>query len=68
MKAVRCILKIVAALAAVAAVVCLVRNYWDTIEDLFYTAVGKIKEKKAQRACSCPGASEYADYADGEMQ
>ena len=66
MKAVRCILKLIAAVAAIGAVVCLVRTYRDTLEDIFYTVVGKIKEKKAQ--CTCVFPSEFDDYADGEME
>ena len=61
-----CIAKIIAAVAAVAAVVWLVRTYRDTLEDIFYTVVGKIKEKKAQCAHLFP--SEFDDYADGEME
>lgn len=66
MKEVRCILKVVAVVAAIGAVVCLVRHYWDTLEDIFYTVVGKIKEKKAR--CACVFSSEFDDYADGEME
>lgn len=65
MKAGRCILKLIAALAAMGAAVYLVTTYWDTLEDIFYTVVGKIKEKKAQYICAAP--SEFDDYADGEM-
>ena len=65
MKAVRCVLKLAAALAAIAAAVYLVKTYWDTVEDIFYTVVGKIKEKKAQYVCAVP--SEFDDYADGEL-
>lgn len=61
MKAGRCILKLVAALAALAAAAYLIKTYWDTLEDIFYTVVGKIKETKAQY---CP--SEYEDFADSD--
>lgn len=66
MKVVRCILKVAALAAAVTAVVCLVKHYRDTIEDIFYTVVGKIKEKKAQ-FCDYTIPSEFDDYADGEL-
>lgn len=65
MKAIRCILKITAALAALAAVAYLALKYWETLVDLFYTIVGKIKEKKAQYCCVMP--SEFDDYADHEI-
>lgn len=60
-----CIAKIIAAAAAVVGIVLLVRAYRDTLEDVFYTIVGKIKEKKAQYAEFFP--SEFDDYADGEI-
>lgn len=65
MKAGHCILKLVAALAVIGAGVCLVVKYWEDLVDLFYVAVGKIKEKKAQ--CCCIAPSEFDDYADGEL-
>ena len=37
MKVTRCVLKIVAALAVLAAVACAVAAYWDRIVDAFYT-------------------------------
>lgn len=64
MKAACCIAKIIAALAAIAAAAYLISRYWDTLVDLFYVAVGKIKEKKE----ACSGLfSEYDDYADAEL-
>lgn len=66
MKAGRCILKLVATVAAIGAAAYLVATYWETLVDLFYVAVGKIKEKKAQYSCICP--SEFDDYADGELK
>lgn len=65
MKAGRCIVKLIAVLAAVGAAAYAVTRYWDKIEDIFYTVVGKIKEKKAQYVCAAP--SEFDDYADGEL-
>lgn len=64
MKVIRFILKLAAIAAAAAAVVCLVNNYRDTIEDIFYAVVGKIKEKKAQ-CCAYTVPTEFDDYADG---
>lgn len=66
MKAVRCLLKITAALAAVGAAACLIVAYWETLTDLFYTVVGKIKEKRGQCCCFFP--SEYDDYDDGALK
>jgi len=60
------IAKLIAVLAAVGAIVYLVTAYRDTLEDLFYTVVGKIKEKRAQYVCAAP--SEYDDYADHELK
>lgn len=65
MKVVRVILKLAAVAAAVAAVICLVKNYRDTIEDIFYAVVGKIKEKKA-RYCDYTVPTEFDDYADSD--
>lgn len=66
MKVIRCILKLAAIVAAVAAVICLIQNYRDTIENIFYTVVGKIKEKKEQYSgFTIP--TEYNDYADGDL-
>lgn len=66
MKVIRFMLKLAAVAAAVAGIICLVRNYRDTLEDIFYTIVGKIKEKKAQY-CDFVIPTEFDDYADGEM-
>ena len=65
MKAIRCILKLVAVVAAVAGIVCLVKTYWDTLEDIFYMVVGKIKEKKAQ-CCDYTIPTEFDDFADSD--
>lgn len=56
------VLKLVAAMAVVAAAAYAVVTYWETLVNLFYVAVGKIKEKKAQMECAC--ASEDADFVD----
>jgi hypothetical protein len=64
MKAGRCILKLIAALAVIGAATYAVVTYWDTIVDLFYVAVSKIKDKKAQ-FCDCVlCSSEFDDFAD----
>lgn len=61
MKAARCILKIAAAVAVLAAAACAVVAYWDRIVDAFYTIADKIEEKKAD---CCLASSEYDDYDD----
>ena len=67
MKAGRCFLKLIAALAVIGAAAYVVTTYWDTIVDLFYVVVGKIKDKKAQ-LCDCVlCSSEFDDYADAEI-
>ena len=58
MKTARCILKIVAAVMAAAAVVCAVVAFWDSIMDLFDSSAAKLEEKKANTRF----ASEYDDY------
>ena len=65
MKVFRCILKLVAVAAAVAGVVCMVKRYWDTLEEIFYLAVGKIKEKKAQY-CDYTVPTEFDDFVDSD--
>ena len=57
MKATQLILKIVAAVLALAAAVCCVIAFWDKIETAFYY----LKEKVSKINC-CD--SEYDDYAD----
>ena len=47
MKVTRCILKIAAAAASIAAIVFAVVAYWDKISDAFYTIADKLEEKKA---------------------
>ena len=63
MKAGRCIVKLIAVLAALAAAAYLIKTYWETLEDIFYTVVGKIKEAKAQYCC-CECSSEAEHFAD----
>ena len=67
MKAGRCILKLVAALAALAAAAYLIKTYWETLEDIFYMIVGKIKEKKAEYCC-CECDSEFEDFVDADSE
>ena len=61
MKTARFILKIVATVLTVAAVVCAIVAFWDQIMDLFDTIVDKIEEKRADR---CFEPSEFDDYDD----
>lgn len=61
MKVTRCVLKIMAAAAVLAAAVCAVAVYWDRIVDAFYTVADRIEEKKAN---CCLEPSEYDDYDD----
>ena len=67
MKFGRCILKLIAALAAIAAAAYVITTYWDRIVDLFYVVVGKIKDKKAE-LCDCVLCpSEFDDFEDAEL-
>lgn len=66
MKVIRCILKLAAVAAAVAGIICLLKHYRDTVEDIFYTIVGKIKEKKAQFG-DFVIPTEFDEYADEEL-
>ena len=67
MKAGRCILKLIAALAVIGAAAYVVTTYWDRIVDLFYVAVGQIKELKA-KYCDCTLCpSEFDDFDDYEF-
>ena len=65
MKVIRFMLKLAAVAAAVAGAICLVKNYRDTLEDIFYAIVGKIKEKKAQYG-DFVIPTEFDDYADSD--
>lgn len=60
MKAAQNILKIIAIVAAVGAVACLVVAYWDRIMNLFYKISDKIEEKRAQYGIGC----EVSDFED----
>ena len=64
MKTARFILKIVATVMMVAAVVCAIVAFWDQIMDLFDTIVDKIEEKRADR---CFEPSEFDDYDDSVL-
>lgn len=67
-KAARCILKIVAALAVIGAAAGLVITYWDKILDAFYTVREKIDEKRAYFCdCDCDCDCECDDFADEEV-
>ena len=69
MKAGRCILKLVAALAAIAAAAYLIKTYWETLEDIFYMVVSKIKEKKAEYCCcDCDAEYEFEDFEDADSE
>lgn len=62
MKAAKTILKIAALLAAIGSLACLIAAHWETVEELFYVVVGKVKEKTAECKCFC--ASEFEDFED----
>ncbi len=60
-KTVGFILKIVAAVMALAAVVCAVVAFWDHIMDLFDAIVDKVEERRADRSFQ---PAEFDDYDD----
>ncbi|MBD5083805.1 MAG: hypothetical protein HDT33_01740 [Clostridiales bacterium] len=64
MKTARFILKIVAAVMTLAAVVCAIVAFWDQIMDLFDTIVDKMEEKRADRCFEPEDLDEFADYED----
>ncbi len=64
-KTVGCVLKIVAGLMALAAVVCAVAAFWDQIMDLVDTVLDRMEEKRAN--CCCDDAAEFDDYDDRIM-
>lgn len=66
MKAARCLVKLAAVMAVIGAAVCLVIRNWESIVDVFYAVVGKVKAKKEQYCCFVP--SEYDDYDDGALK
>lgn len=55
------VLKIVAGVMALAAVVCAVVVFWDHIMELVDSVVDKVEEKRADR---CFQPSEFDDYDD----
>ena len=60
-KTVGFILKILAAVMALAAVVCAVVAFWDHIMDLFDAIVDKVEERRADRSFQ---PAEFDDYDD----
>ncbi|MDE6281428.1 MAG: hypothetical protein K2M15_06520 [Oscillospiraceae bacterium] len=61
MKTARFILKIVATVMTLAAVVCAIVAFWDQIMDLFDTIIDKVEEKRADH---CFEPEEFDDYDD----
>lgn len=53
MKAAQNILKIIAIVAAIGTVACLVVAYWDRIVNVFYNISDKIEAKRAKYGLSC---------------
>ena len=66
-KTVTCVLKIVAAVMAAAAVVCAVVAFWDHIMDLFDTVIDRIEEKRSEKCCDPDEFDDFADYDDSIM-
>lgn len=60
-KTVGFILKILAAVMALAAVVCAVVAFWDHIMDLFDAIADKVEERRADRSFQ---PAEFDDYDD----
>lgn len=67
MKTVRFILKIVATVMTLAAVVCAIVAFWDQIMDLFDTIVDKVEEKRADRCFEPEELDDFADYEDSVL-
>ena len=67
MKTVRFILKIVATVMTLAAVVCAIVAFWDQIMDLFDTIVDKVEEKRADRCFEPEEFDDFADYDDSVL-
>lgn len=67
MKTARFVLKIVAAVMTLAAVVCAIIAFWDQIMDLFDTIVDKIEEKRADRCFEPEEPEDFADYDDSVL-
>ena len=62
-----CILKIVASVMAVAAVICAIVAFWDQIMDLIDTIVDRVEEKRADRCFETAEFDDFADYDDSIM-
>ena len=67
MKTARFILKIVATVMTLAAVVCAIVAFWDQIMDLFDTIVDKVEEKRADRCFEPEELDDFADYEDSVL-
>lgn len=67
MKTARFILKIVAIVMTLAAVVCAIVAFWDQIMDLFDTIIDKVEEKRADRCFEPAEFDDFADYEDSEL-
>ena len=67
MKTARFILKIVATVMTLAAVVCAIVAFWDQIMDLFDTIIDKVEEKRADRCFEPADLDDFADYEDSEL-
>lgn len=67
MKTARFILKIVATVMTLAAVVCAIVAFWDQIMDLFDTIIDKVEEKRADRCFEPAEFDDFADYEDSEL-
>lgn len=67
MKTARFILKIMATVMTLAAVVCAIVAFWDQIMDLFDTIIDKVEEKRADRCFEPAEFDDFADYEDSEL-
>ena len=59
------VLKIVAAVMAVAALVCVIIAFWDQIVELIDTIIDKVEEKRADRCFVEP--EYYSDFDDSGL-
>ena len=66
-KTVGCILKIVASVMAVAAVVCAIVVFWDQIMDLVDAIVDRAEERRADCCFESAELDDFADYDDSIM-
>ena len=62
-----CILRIVAAVMAAAALICAVVAFWDEIMDLIDAIVDRVEEKQADRCFEPAEFDDFADYDDSIM-